>query len=154
MPTDLTLGSLDWSYIQSFFYDFGLINKQVFFAVLFLSFFLLGFNFAIKKFLKSVHAHSNHVVHKPISTKFFFLLFYTFTLLHLITIEPLYYTGTIKGDPQGLAGSVLGYFVRLMPICFGVVDDLCRLYCSAKHSGLQVHHTGERGRRQMCGVVS
>lgn len=121
MPTDLVLGSLEWSYIQSFFYDFGLINKQVFFAVLFLSFFLLGFNFAIKKFLKSVHAHSNHVVHKPISKKFFFLLFYTFTLLHLITIEPLYYAGTIKGDPQGLAGSILGYFIRLMPICFGVV---------------------------------
>lgn len=121
MPTDLALGSFEWSYIQNFFYDFGLINKQVFFAVLFFGFFLLGFSFAINKFLKSVPAHSNHVVHEPVSTKLFFLLFYTFTLLHLITIDPSYYTGTIKGDPQGLAGSILGYFIRLMPICFGVV---------------------------------
>ena len=41
--------------------------------------------------------------------------------MHLLTVDMGYYAGEGKGELKGLASSILGYFILLLPVCFGVI---------------------------------
>lgn len=119
LPIDFYLGSYsDDSVYQTLIYDESVFFKSVWFALIFFLFICLGMAFQAVK-LKMYEA--SFCVKKTTPEKLFFSLFYLFLFLHLITVDAGYYGGSRTGDLQGLAGSVLGYFTLLLPVCFGVV---------------------------------
>lgn len=118
-PIDFYLGSYsDNSVYKTLVFDDSVFFKSVWYALIFFLFICLGMAFQAVK-LKKVEA--SFFAKRAMPEKLFFLLFYLFLFLHLITVDAGYYGGSRTGDLQGLAGSVLGYFILLLPVCVGVV---------------------------------
>lgn len=118
-PLDFYLDSYsDNSIYEVIIFDHTVFIKSVWCALIFFLFICLGMVFqAAKLKVGEVSLYAK----RAIPERLFFLLFYLFLFLHLITVDAGYYSGGRTGDLQGLAGSVLGYFVLLLPVCFGVV---------------------------------
>lgn len=118
-PTDLILSSFsDNNFYSTIIYDESILVKSVWYSVCFLILMCLGMHFQLIKMNSS-----NKIINftKTFPEKPFFYLFYLFFFLHLTTVDSGYYTGGVSEDLQGLAGSILSYFIVLLPICFGVV---------------------------------
>lgn len=118
-PTDFILASFsDNSIYTTIIYDESVLVKSVWYSLCFLILMCIGMHFQLMKIRKSkiVSRSEKKVYEKP-----FFYLFYLFFFLHLLTVDPGYYQGGVSEDLQGIAASILGYFIILLPICFGVV---------------------------------
>ena len=117
-PLDVLLSSFSSSSLYyTVIYDEYVLVKSIWYLVCFLILLFLGMHFQVNK--EHIMSHREKV-YRPISSKPFYFLFYLFFILHLITVDPGYYKGEGVKELQGIANSVLGYFIILLPVCFGV----------------------------------
>ncbi|WP_026471760.1 O-antigen polymerase [Alkanindiges illinoisensis] len=122
LPVDFLLGSYEESYIFGVIYDYNLLNLNVLYATVFFGAVIFGIVHQLGVNIKNYSLNSMGTLERKLLPRQpFFAAFYLFFVLHLLTIEPSYYFGMHKEDPDGIAGSILGYFIRILPICFGVV---------------------------------
>ncbi|WP_199528535.1 hypothetical protein [Pseudoalteromonas sp. bablab_jr010] len=118
-PLDLLLSSFsDNSLYNSLVYDESVLVESIWYLVCFFILLCLGMHRQVNRMLRFEGGGRNY---KRVITKPFFYLFYLLFFMHLLTVDVGYYAGGRKGELTGLAGSILGYFVLLLPVCFGVV---------------------------------
>ncbi len=117
-PLDVLLSSFsDRSLHHTIIYDERVFIKSVWYLVSFFVLLTLGMGFQANKFKKCSVLNTEYRI---IGTRSFYLLFYVFFILHIVTVNPGYYDATNDRELSGIANSILGYFVILLPICFGV----------------------------------
>ncbi|MGP5315556.1 hypothetical protein ACTXLD_09085 [Psychrobacter faecalis] len=119
-PLDLALSSFsDNTLYTTYIYDESILVKSIWYAVAFFILVCIGMHYQSIKLVKHRNRYSvkrNYIAQKP-----FFILFYLFTILHLLTTDLSYYLGNRNLSPEGFAGSIHGYMTLLIPVCFGVL---------------------------------